>query len=230
MKVRQDLFWQSKKNQEWWAGICKKRVSARLRNRIRTALNGNGKSASTEDLIGCSFDQLRDHLEKQFLPGMTWSNNTTNGWHVDHVRPCASFDLTDPVQQRQCFHYSNLRPMWAAENRSKGKKVDESSPLLSLTVIGRGGDFSNRRARAPFVVYRRSSGVVKDAFYAGFLDARTGSYQRRVLHRGDGSNVTERAEAERIALEISRACHEQCASNGDYHSPLQSSSTTSITL
>ena len=51
---------------------------------------------------------------------MTWENWTKNGWHLDHIRPIASFpNLTDPEQQRQCCHYTNLRPMWAEENLSK---------------------------------------------------------------------------------------------------------------
>ena len=60
------------------------------------------------------------HLEAQFKPGMTWDNYGLKGWHVDHIRPCASFDLRDPEQQRRCFHYTNLQPLWAEENLKKG--------------------------------------------------------------------------------------------------------------
>jgi hypothetical protein len=53
---------------------------------------------------------------------MTWENWALDGWHIDHIRPCCSFDLTDPEQQKKCFHYSNLQPLWAEENWSKGGK------------------------------------------------------------------------------------------------------------
>ncbi len=75
----------------------------------------------TAQLIGCSIPELMAHLEKQFLPDMTWENRSH--WHIDHKRPCASFDLTDPQQQRICFHYTNLRPLWAVDNIRKSAKV-----------------------------------------------------------------------------------------------------------
>jgi hypothetical protein len=53
---------------------------------------------------------------------MTWENHGRYGWHIDHIRPCASFDLADPEQQRKCFHYTNLQPLWASENMRKGDK------------------------------------------------------------------------------------------------------------
>jgi hypothetical protein len=61
---------------------------------------------------------LRAHLEAQFVPGMTWANH--GAWHVDHIRPCASFNLEDPAEQRVCFHFSNLQPLWAQDNLAKG--------------------------------------------------------------------------------------------------------------
>lgn len=78
------------------------------------------KSQPFNALVGCSLSDLRRHLESQFLEGMTWTNRRL--WEVDHIRPCASFDLTDPVQQRECFHYTNLRPLWREENRRKGAR------------------------------------------------------------------------------------------------------------
>ena len=89
-----------------------------LRSRLRKALKGKLKSASTMTLLGCSIAHLKDHLEKQFQPGMTCENYGPV-WHVDHMMPCASFDLIDPEQQRQCFHYTNLQPLWGPENISK---------------------------------------------------------------------------------------------------------------
>lgn len=92
-----------------------------LRTRVGSALRAQltGKDWSLMDIIGCSTDELIAHLEAQFLPGMSWDNWAHDGWHVDHIRPCASFDLTDPEQQKQCFHYTNLQPLWAADNIRK---------------------------------------------------------------------------------------------------------------
>jgi len=94
-----------------------------IRNRIYYALSGNIKSKSTADLIGCSIDDLKSHLEKQFTDGMSWENY--GDWHVDHIRPCCSFDMTDPEQQRECFNYTNLQPLWAKDNLAKGASFHE---------------------------------------------------------------------------------------------------------
>lgn len=99
-------------------------ISLNLRNRIHCALSRAGayKRCSLLELAGCTVDQLRDHLQSQFAEGMNWENHGRNGWHIDHIRPCASFDLTDPGQQRACFHHSNLQPLWAADNIRKGAR------------------------------------------------------------------------------------------------------------
>ncbi|MEM4726181.1 MAG: hypothetical protein QXG63_04505 [Nitrososphaerales archaeon] len=65
------------------------------------------------------------YLESKFLPGMTWDNHGRNGWHIDHVRPLSSFDLTDPEQLKQACHYTNLCPMWANDNIRKSNKLLE---------------------------------------------------------------------------------------------------------
>ncbi len=69
------------------------------------------------ELIGCSLDDLWAWLETHFSPGMTRENRGT--WEVDHRRPCASFDLSDPEQQRECFHYTNLQPLWVLDHHVK---------------------------------------------------------------------------------------------------------------
>lgn len=96
-----------------------------LRNRIKMALRlKNGKKAfSTIELIGCSISDLKQHLESKFQTGMTWDNHGTYGWHIDHIIPCSSFDLTDPEQQKKCFHYTNLQPLWAKDNLYKSDKL-----------------------------------------------------------------------------------------------------------
>lgn len=97
--------------------------------RIRTVIKGHVKSARTMILLGCSYDQLISHIESLFQPGMTWENHGkyhTNGpmtWHIDHILPCAAFDLSKEEEQRKCFHWSNLQPLWAKDNMIKGDWV-----------------------------------------------------------------------------------------------------------
>lgn len=98
------------------------RISQNLRSRLQYALKGIGKAESTMALLGCSVEQLRTHLEAQFTDGMSWNNYGYRGWHIDHIKPCASFDLTDPQQQLECFHYTNLQPLWAEDNFKKGDR------------------------------------------------------------------------------------------------------------
>jgi hypothetical protein len=99
------------------------RFAQQLRNYMRDKLNGVKKVDTTFSLTGCSVAELKKYLESKFLPGMAWENYGIHGWHIDHIRPCSSFDLTDPEQQRICFHYTNLQPLWAADNIRKGAKI-----------------------------------------------------------------------------------------------------------
>lgn len=98
------------------------KIAHRLRERVRTALKHcqGIKTGRTESLVGCTWAKLRTHLEFQFTDGMTWEKMGL--WHIDHIRPCASFDLTDPEQQKECFHFSNLQPLWAEDNLRKSDK------------------------------------------------------------------------------------------------------------
>jgi len=93
-----------------------------IRSRIYNVLKRHSKLYSIFLLLGCSLKTLKQHLENQFKPGMTWENH--GKWHIDHIRPCASFDLSKPEEQKKCFHYTNLRPLWAEENlrRKKGRR------------------------------------------------------------------------------------------------------------
>ena len=103
-----------------------KRLRRLLATRISHAIKRHDKptrkAAKTMDLIGCTIAELRLHIERQFTVGMAWINYGRNGWHIDHKRPCNSFDLTDDAQQRTCFHFTNLQPLWEAENISKSDR------------------------------------------------------------------------------------------------------------
>jgi hypothetical protein len=100
------------------------KIASALRGRVRTALMAVGlsKSETTQSLIGCPWSDLKIKLEGLFSDGMTWDNYGYRGWHIDHIRPCASFDLTDKNQLAECFHYSNLQPLWANDNFRKGSR------------------------------------------------------------------------------------------------------------
>lgn len=101
------------------------RIAHRLRSQLRKALKRNQKSGSAIELLGCSIPEFRIYLESLWEEGMVWSNygNKKDQWNTDHLMPCALFDLTKPEHQKRCFHFSNLRPMWAIPNMSKGKKL-----------------------------------------------------------------------------------------------------------
>jgi hypothetical protein len=104
------------------AKVCRNRVRAAVLNQKTT------KSAKTLELLGCTLEQLKIYLESKFYPNkitgemMTWDNHSKFGWHIDHIKPVDSFDLTNPDQQKVCFNWSNLQPLWWDENLSKGSK------------------------------------------------------------------------------------------------------------
>ena len=87
------------------------------------------KEERTRGYVGCSFEKLRNHIEKQFKPGMSWENRAE--WHIDHITPVSyfvkNFDFTDIKIQKKCFHYTNLQPLWAYENLRKGSKLGVSN-------------------------------------------------------------------------------------------------------
>ena len=97
------------------------RVLENLRNRLWSALKGNIKESTTMQLTGCSLTELKNYLEKKFEDGMSWDNYGV--WHIDHIIPCARFNLSDPEQQKICFHYTNLQPLWGEHNLKKGARL-----------------------------------------------------------------------------------------------------------
>lgn len=103
------------------------RVLSNLRARIyHVVKRGKGKKADrTLALTGCSVGFLMEHLEGQFLAGMNWGNHGKGEgkWSIDHIRPCNAFNFLDSEQQRACFHYSNLRPLWDLDNIRKSDKI-----------------------------------------------------------------------------------------------------------
>lgn len=119
------------------------RLKRNLRTRIYNCLRNGYKSAGTMDLLGCSFEAFQDHMQSLFQPGMTWENHGqgSDKWHIDHIRPCASFDLSDAEQQRVCFHYTNHQPLWQPDNIRKSDHLDYSivpstAPLNASLEVG----------------------------------------------------------------------------------------------
>ena len=97
-------------------------LSIRLRVRLCAAIrNGQKKGSAVRDL-GCTIPELRSHLESKFVKGMSWETYGRDGWHIDHIRPLSSFDLTDPKQLQQAVHFTNLQPLWAVDNLRKSDK------------------------------------------------------------------------------------------------------------
>jgi hypothetical protein len=110
----------------------KARIANNSRDRIRRMIGSQGKGRGRSNkLIGCDAYSLCLILEAQFMPGMTWENYGTV-WHVDHIIPLATYDLTDPTQQREAFHYTNLQPLWASANMAKGDTVEGEDVVLEM--------------------------------------------------------------------------------------------------
>jgi len=83
-------------------------------------IKGNRKTCRTEQYVGCTYQELLDHLESQFEEGMTWENQ--GEWHIDHFKTQSRFDPTIEEEKYKCWHYTNLQPMWSSENISWGNK------------------------------------------------------------------------------------------------------------
>ena len=105
------------KTQRWHADVLRKNIHNIFRGRSTLQY----KKLHSQQLLGASHEKTVEHIESLFQPGMSWSNY--GKWHIDHIIPCASFDLKCPVQQLACCHYTNLQPLWAFDNMSKGAKI-----------------------------------------------------------------------------------------------------------
>lgn len=102
------------------------RLSISLRCRLNQALQNNQKSGSAVKDLGCSMEEFKKHLEDQFQEGMTWDNygrkNGIKCWHIDHIIPISSFDLSIREELDKACNYINLQPLWAIDNHKKGAK------------------------------------------------------------------------------------------------------------
>jgi hypothetical protein len=96
------------------------RILKNIRRRFNELLTNKG-GRRTLDFIDYTMGELRYHIATRFERGMSWDN--WGEWHIDHIIPCATFDHQDPTQVRECWALSNLQPLWASDNLSKGAKI-----------------------------------------------------------------------------------------------------------
>tara|TARA_R110002153_G_C13152813_1_gene482213 strand:- start:42 stop:827 length:786 start_codon:yes stop_codon:yes gene_type:complete len=110
----------NKKDLERYHANPQRKLAANYRTRLLTVLKryGQEKKESSVKYLGCSMSDLFSHLESKFKIGMDWSNQG-KVWHIDHIRPCASFDLTKEFEQRECFNFNNLQPLFATTEIAK---------------------------------------------------------------------------------------------------------------
>lgn len=111
----------------------KRRLLMSIRVRVSRVLKGNLKSEPTLKLLGCSTGHLKLHLQSKFNQGMNWNNY--GQWQTDHIIPCSAFDLSKPEEQRKCFHFSNLQPLWKFHNFEKADKIMPSQPELLISLL-----------------------------------------------------------------------------------------------
>ena len=113
------------------------RIMGNLEGRVHMATKRQNtkKTKKVIDLLGCSLEEFKDYLEKKFQIGMVWQNYTTYGWHIDHIKPCIAFNLKDPKQQEECFHYTNLQPLWWWENISKNEYISHLKRPIEFKTI-----------------------------------------------------------------------------------------------
>lgn len=117
------------KHFERWNNDIQYRMAKNLRSRLYHAIKDGNKSGSAVRDLGCSIEELKIWLENKFQSGMTWENwGTGDGkWHIDHIMPLSSFDLTDREQFLKACHYTNLQPLWAEDNLRKGNKMEKNN-------------------------------------------------------------------------------------------------------
>lgn len=105
--------------------LCRSRVLSALR------VGGFKKGTKTAVMVGCTYAELKSHLEAKFSPGMTWENRGKKGWHIDHIVPLSSAKTEEELAA--LCHYSNMQPLWASDNYRKGAKIPATSQNVSAS-------------------------------------------------------------------------------------------------
>ena len=118
--------WNNPKNVEYRKNYSQKleiRLKNALRSRVKKMLKSNPKTTATTKLVGCSIEELKNHIENQFKIGMSWDNWSQFGWHLDHIKPLSSAKSIEEMES--LCHYTNLQPLWWEDNLSKRDKIIE---------------------------------------------------------------------------------------------------------
>lgn len=98
-------------------------LNMRIRRLIRHTISDFGftKDSKTQQILGCTFEEFKEHIENQFTEGMNWCNREL--WHLDHIYPVSK--AVDEDHLIQLNHYTNFQPLWAEDNIRKGNKIPE---------------------------------------------------------------------------------------------------------
>ena len=131
---KRNMYHRSKENET--DVFIQRRIKENIARRLRLLLEGQ-KSQPTVDLLGCSTEDFKIHLETTWDDGMTWENYGTHGWHIDHTIPCAAFDQDDETERHACWNYRNLRAMWSEENMWKSDTYSQEAKDAYLQSIVR---------------------------------------------------------------------------------------------
>ena len=101
------------------------KILCNLRRRLGFAIRHYKKIDQTLVLLECTVSYLKQYLTKKFKKDMNWENygRGKGKWQIDHIRPCSSFNFALSADQKACFHYTNLQPLWWYENIQKGNKL-----------------------------------------------------------------------------------------------------------
>lgn len=112
----------SNKNLNYYVEYRNSDVNHKLAHALRVRIRKAVKTGSATKNLGCTMTEFKAHLEKQFTEGMNWDNY--GQWHIDHIKPLSAFDLTNLSELAEACHFTNMQPLWAAENISKNDKLD----------------------------------------------------------------------------------------------------------
>jgi len=98
------------------------KLTSNIRTLIRISIKGKGytKKSKTYQILGCTFEEFKQHLENKFTEGMTWDN--AGKWHLDHIYPVSR--ATDEQHLIQLNHYTNFQPLWAKDNIKKSNNIN----------------------------------------------------------------------------------------------------------
>jgi hypothetical protein len=130
---KRKTYWD--KNNKLVMSTADGRLNSNFSRAIRSSICSGKGGRHWETVVGYSLKQLNKHLEKKFLPGMTWENYGRKGWNIDHIIPVSAFNFktSDDIDFKKCWALNNLRPLWEIENiKKKNKLIKNFQPSFSF--------------------------------------------------------------------------------------------------